>query len=182
MLENDDDYLKSILNLGLEEFKNQIIIDKVSKINCNFVDYIIKNSPKHISYLDEYYRYFNQKNINIIKNTKNNQDQLLYDYYCNINTENLEESVIEHISNFIKSHKLTDNIINLFNIDIDRPVKKNNDLKSIKYDVDQNKQEILHIKKEILELKSNIDNIKNDLYNKIDNIISLISLNTNNSK
>ena len=59
----DDIYLKNLLSTSLQNFRNELITHKVSKINCNFIDFIINKSPTNISYLNEYYKYFNQIDI-----------------------------------------------------------------------------------------------------------------------
>ena len=56
----DDIYLINLLQTSIENFKNELITHKVSKINCNFIEFIINNSPKNSKYLDEYYKYFNE--------------------------------------------------------------------------------------------------------------------------
>ena len=192
----DDIYLKNLLDTSTQNFKNELISHKVSKINCNFIYYIIYNSPKDIMYLDEYYKYFNDIDINIIKNTRNSQEQLLIDFYRNINSDNMDAQIKKHISFFLKTHEITDNIIDIFNnnfifnnqnivnnqnildtIDTINNIEPINtidnqcnqaQISKIQYDIDKNKQDIVDIKKEI-------EIIKNDLYTKINKILMFLN-------
>lgn len=180
------DNLKNYLDLTIEQFYNQLITNKVHEINCNFIDYIIKNSPQHISYLDEYYKYFYSIDINIIKNAKTLQGEELIVYYCNIDTKNMEEKTYLHISNFIKTNKITNNILNLFKIDTENINNKLEEKEkemniSIKNDFEKNKQDILILKSEILDIKRNIEQIKNDNDEKFNKLFMIISHNINNS-
>jgi hypothetical protein len=158
----DYKYLINLLDTPLENFKNELITHKVNEIDCNFIDYIINQSPNNITYLDEYYTHFNKIDINIIKNTKNSQDELLIDYYCNIDTQNMEQNTIRHISNFIKTNQITNSILNLFTNHLktnatEQKVQDKNDILSLRCEIDKMRQDIL-------KMDEDIKNMKRDLY------------------
>jgi|688.fasta_scaffold226283_2 hypothetical protein len=170
----DDIYFKKILENPFENFTNELITHKVSKIDCNFIEFIINKSPEKVKYLDIYYNYFNQIDMNIIKNTRNSQNQLLIEYYRNINIENIKPETAQHISFFVKRYEITNNIMDLFvdnNTDneINNNIDNENDvIFSIKNDINQNKQDIINIRKKIDDMKNDID----AKFNKIFNILS----------
>jgi len=181
-MSNFDIDFKKILESSFENFTNELITHKVSKIDCNFIEYIINKCQEKVKYLDIYYNYFNQIDMNIIKNTRNSQNQLLIEYYHNIDIENIKLDTKQHISFFLKTYEITNNIMDLFidnntdnviNNNLDNTIdntldNENNVIISIKNDIDKNKQDIINIRKEI-------DNMKNDIdakFNKIFNILS----------
>jgi len=163
----DDIYLKTLLEKSLENFMNELITHKVSKIDCNFIEFIITKSTKHILYLDTYYTYFNQIDLNIIKNTRNSYNQLLIDYYRNINVETIESNAVQHISSFLKTYQITSNIIDLFgdNSIIDEiqnenqhdPPHADDSIIILRNDTDTIKQDIIRIQKDIQYIKDDMD-------------------------
>ncbi len=165
----DYKYLINLLDTSLENFNNELIRHKVNEINCNFIDYIINKSPNKIIYLDEYYKHFNKIDINIIKKTKKSHDELLIDYYGNIDTQNMEQNTITHISQFIKTNEITNSIMSLFsnnlkmnhkehiNNDKQHNINEKNDILLLKYEINKIKQDMLKINKEM-------ENMKKDLY------------------
>ena len=165
----DYKYLINLLDTSPENFNNELKTHKVNEINCNFIDFIINESPNHISYLDDYYNHFNKIDINIIKKTKNSQDELLIDYYRNIDTQNMEQNTIMHISNFIKTNYITNSIMCLFtnNLKMNHAVDINN---AKQLDVDEKNDilslrcEINKIKQDMLKINKEMENMKKDLY------------------
>ena len=175
----DDIYLKNLLSTSLQNFRNELITHKVSKINCNFIDFIINKSPTNISYLNEYYKYFNQIDINIIKNTRNAQDELLIDYYRNINTENMDLDTLNHISFFLKTYEITNNIIDLFsdnfilnnhsinqssdNLNDTYDVNEKEFISIIRCDINKNKQDIMDIQMQVETMQNQVKNMRNQI-------------------
>lgn len=179
----DDTFLKKLLETSVENFKNELITHKVSKINCNFINYIIYETPENIKYLDEYYKYFNQIDINIIKNTRNSQGDLLVDFYQKINQELLDKNTKDHISFFLKTHEITNNIIDLFSCnfslnkqninmveDNSEKIDENYDqtIYKIKCDIDKNRNDII-------EIKHDIEKMQNDINHKINKLLMFIN-------
>jgi hypothetical protein len=189
----DDVYLINLLEISIENFKNELIRHKVSNINCNFIEFVIYKSPKNIKYLDEYYKYFNDIDINIIKNTRNSQDELLVDFYRNINTEQMDINIINHISFFLKTHEITNNILDLFsdnfipnnqsfikkNVNNLNKIDDNSDnsnnsendlLYQLRCDIYKNKEDIIGIKNDINYILKEIETMKNIMHLKFDKL------------
>jgi hypothetical protein len=180
----DYKYLINLLDTPLENFKNELITHKVSEINCNFIEYIICDNPDKIKYLDEYYKHFNQMDINIIKNARNLQGCLLVDIYRNFNQDLMHKNVNEHISFFLKAHDITDNIIDLFSFNFSNNTQNinmvnednlatlhefdNEYINKIRCDINKNKEDIIMIKNEM-------ENFKKDIYTKLNKLYSLIN-------
>ena len=153
-----DIYLKIILENSFENLTNELITNKVCKIDCNFIEFIINKSPDQVKYLDIYYNYFNQIDMNIIKNTRNSHNELLINYYRNINIENMTPDTIRHISFFLKTYEITNNIMDLFigndtdndtNNDTDNHIDNHTD-NDTDNDTDNRNRVILSLKNDIL--------------------------------
>jgi hypothetical protein len=161
----DEIYFKKILENSFENFTNELITHKVTKIDCNFIEFIINKYQEKVKYLDIYYNYFNQMDMNIIKNTRNSQNELLINYYQNINIEHMTPFTVQHISFFLKTYEITNNIMDLFNDtyndtynDTKNNIDNENDaILSIKNDINKNTQDIINIRKEIHTMKNDID-------------------------
>jgi len=102
------------LNLPLNSFKHYLETSNII-VDHTLIEFILEKSPKHIKYLDEYYNHFNLIDINIVKKIYMSNSLNIHEYYNQIDLTDKDQDSINHVNNFIRTNKLTNNIFNLFN-------------------------------------------------------------------
>lgn len=122
--------LKTAPELSKEHFSQFLKDINIKHLDFDFIQQIIEKNPEQLDYLEIYYKFLDNTDIEIIRNSKNDKGETLVQYYSGLDRTHMDNKIIDHINQLINAGTAINNMMELFNLEFEAPPSEVDTLKA----------------------------------------------------